>query len=354
VKLEPFRCTHGSAIRPGWGRRRGGAGGVGGRRSRVCIHGVHHAAAPLLLSEPRVCDCAGVHNRADIQFLQSENTFYISCLVALVVFSGLLVFSSWLADCFYTLQSSSSGCGRSALWYLCKRKCERFAQAARACYAMAPLSGSRVGAALAVADTPCPEAATRCPQAVLFGLASTQALVAACAEALARGVPALQGRAAVLPLVGPVPAPVLAALPAGIAVTCAWGGLQVPPKQRTVFLCARHVTQRPSLATSGTAAPGPGAGLCPGSTADCQPVTSAWGGTRTALPHAHYAAEGACNIFFKRRAKCFAGSRAHEACFEGLCVKLLCGTASMQPIFLAQYTALIPRPVRRGRHLWRT
>jgi hypothetical protein len=89
-----------------------------------------------------------------------------------------------------------------------------------------------VGVAPAVAATPCPEAATRCAQAVLFGLASTQALVAAGAEALARGVPALQGRAAVLPLVGPVPAPVLAALPAGIAVTCAWGGLQVPPRQR--------------------------------------------------------------------------------------------------------------------------
>ncbi len=80
----------------------------------------------------------------------------------------------------------------------------------------------------------CPEATTCSAQAVLFGLASTQALVAAGTEALARGVPALQGRAAALPLVGPVPAPVLAALPAGIAVTCAWGGLQVPPRQRPV------------------------------------------------------------------------------------------------------------------------
>lgn len=65
-------------------------------------------------------------------------------------------------------------------------------------------------------------------QTVLFGLASTQALTAMFAAALAHGAPALQGLAPQLPLVGPVPAPILAALPLAAAVVCTWGGLQVP------------------------------------------------------------------------------------------------------------------------------
>ena len=67
----------------------------------------------------------------------------------------------------------------------------------------------------------------RCLQTVLFGLASTQALTALFAAALARGAPALQQHAPQLPLVGPVPAPILAALPVAAAVVCTWGGLQV-------------------------------------------------------------------------------------------------------------------------------
>ena len=66
-----------------------------------------------------------------------------------------------------------------------------------------------------------------CLQTVLFGLASTQALTALFAAALARGPSALQQHAPQLPLVGPVPAPVLAALPVAAAVVCTWGGLQV-------------------------------------------------------------------------------------------------------------------------------
>ena len=72
---------------------------------------------------------------------------------------------------------------------------------------------------------------------MLFGVASTQALTALIAAALARGAPALQGLAPRLPLVGPVPAPVLAALPAAAAVVCTWGGLQVASlmKQNATF-----------------------------------------------------------------------------------------------------------------------
>ena len=62
---------------------------------------------------------------------------------------------------------------------------------------------------------------------MLFGLASTQALTALFAAALARGAPVLQRHAPQLPLVGPVPAPILAALPLATAVVCTWGGLQV-------------------------------------------------------------------------------------------------------------------------------
>lgn len=51
--------------------------------------------------------------------------------------------------------------------------------------------------------------------------------MAAFAEALARMAPGLQGRALVLPGLGAVPAPVLAALPLAAAVVCTWGGLRV-------------------------------------------------------------------------------------------------------------------------------